>query len=161
MGIIAPAEASDLESDDESSAFVVLTREQVNIAIGSNPSVSPWLVVGAQVMVGLVIVLVAWLWRGGLAGESAACGVAAVVLPSAMFAWGLRRQSRSANAGSALVGFFVWEGLKIILTVALLVAAARLMVGLNWLALLAGFVITLKAYWLAMWLRTRPINKNY
>jgi ATP synthase protein I len=59
------------------------------------------------------------------------------------------------------VGFFVWEGLKIILTVALLVAAARLIVGLNWLALLAGFVITMKVYWLAMWLRSRPIKKNY
>jgi ATP synthase protein I len=161
MGIIASAEASNLESDDESSDFVVLTREQVNIAIGSNPSVSLWFVVGAQVLVGLIVVLVAWLWRGGLAGESAACGAAAVVLPSAMFAWGLRRQSRSTNAASALVGFFVWEGLKIVLTVALLIAAARLIVGLNWLALLAGFVITMKVYWLAMWLRSRPIKKNY
>jgi ATP synthase protein I len=160
MGIIASAKALNLEPGDESPDFVVLTREQVNSAIESNPSVSPWFVVGAQFLVGLMVVLVAWFLRGGVAGKSAACGAAATVIPSALFAWGLMRQRGVANAGSVLAGFFVWEALKIVFTVALLVAAARWVEGLNWLALLVGFVVTMKVYWLAMWLRTRRIDKN-
>jgi ATP synthase protein I len=34
----------------------------------------------------------------------------------------------------------------------MLFAAPRLVAQLNWLALLAGFVVTMKASWLAMWL---------
>jgi ATP synthase protein I len=42
---------------------------------------------------------------------------------------------------------------KIVLTIAMLFAAPRLIVQLDWLALLAGFVVTIKVYWVAMWLR--------
>ena len=38
------------------------------------------------------------------------------------------------------------------LTVALLLAAPRVMAQVHWLALLAGFVVTIKAAWLALWL---------
>jgi ATP synthase protein I len=31
-------------------------------------------------------------------------------------------------------------------------------VQLNWLALLAGFMVTMKVYWMAMWLR--PVRKD-
>ena len=41
---------------------------------------------------------------------------------------------------------------------ALLFAAPVLIVNLNWLALLAGFVVTMKVYWIAVWLY--PIRKN-
>ena len=60
------------------------------------------------------------------------------------------------------MGFFIWELVKIVLTVALLLAAPRLILELNWLALLAGFVVTMKVYWVAMWLhlvRTNAVNK--
>jgi ATP synthase protein I len=35
----------------------------------------------------------------------------------------------------------------------MLFAAPRLVVQLNWLALLAGFVVTMKASWVAVWFR--------
>jgi ATP synthase protein I len=58
------------------------------------------------------------------------------------------------------VGFFVWELVKVVLTVALLLVAPRVVVDLNWLALVAGFVVTIKMYWLVMalnkWQRHRP-----
>jgi ATP synthase protein I len=79
-------------------------------------------------------------------------------MPAAFFIRGLARQQKAANAGSALVGFFVWEMVKIVLTVAMLLVAPRLIVQLNWLALLAGFVVTMKVYWMAMWLR--PVRKD-
>jgi ATP synthase protein I len=49
------------------------------------------------------------------------------------------------------------------LTVAMLMAAPRLISQLSWLALLAGFVVTMKVYWVALWLRParkESINKN-
>ena len=50
---------------------------------------------------------------------------------------------------------FVWEFVKIILTLVMLFAAPRMVADLNWLALLAGFVVTMKASWLAMFWRHR------
>ena len=52
-----------------------------------------------------------------------------------------------------MVGFFGWEIAKIVLTVALLAAAPRLVPGLSWLALVVGMVITMKTYWVALLVR--------
>jgi ATP synthase protein I len=41
------------------------------------------------------------------------------------------------------------------LTVALLLAAPKVVSPLNWLALVAGFVVTMKVYWVAAWLHSR------
>jgi ATP synthase protein I len=95
-------------------------------------------------------------------GWSAGYGALAVVIPAALFVRGLSRQKSATHGNAALVGFFVWEMVKIALTVAMLFAAPRLVAELNWLALLAGFVVTMKVYWAAMWFRsvrkTRSIN---
>jgi len=58
------------------------------------------------------------------------------------------------HGNAALAGFFVWELVKIALTVAMLFAAPRLIAELSWLALLVGFVVTMKVYWAAMWFRS-------
>ena len=115
------------------------------------PVLSPWRIVGWQALAGGLAVLVAW----GLSGRaevawSTAYGALAVLLPAALLARGLSRQAR--GAGAALVGFFVWEAVKVVLTVAMLLAAPRLVPHLSWLALLAGFVVVMKVYWVAMWL---------
>ena len=44
----------------------------------------------------------------------------------------------------------MWELVKIVLTVALMLLAPKMMPDLNWLALVASFVVTIKVYWLAM-----------
>jgi ATP synthase protein I len=49
--------------------------------------------------------------------------------------------------------FFGWELVKILVSVALLLAAPRLVPDLSWLALLLGMVVTMKAYWVALWVR--------
>ena len=104
--------------------------------------------------VGVGVALLAWGLTGqARMGWSAAYGALAVVLPAALFARGLSRQKTATQGNAALVGFFVWEIVKIALTVAMLVAAPRLVVNLSWLALLAGFVVTMKVYWVAMWFR--------
>ncbi len=52
-----------------------------------------------------------------------------------------------------MLGFVGWEAAKIVLTIALLVAAPRVVPDLNWLALVAGLVITMKTYWVALMVR--------
>ena len=70
-----------------------------------------------------------------------------------------RRMRLQANAASALLALMVGEGIKIVLTVALLLAAPKVLAQVHWLALLAGFVVTIKAAWVVLWLtsaRRRP-----
>ncbi len=153
----------DAEELDE-SGFKPLSAEEAQALRQRNPPLSPWRVVLWQAGVGFLVALLAWgLTQNRVAGVSAAYGAMAVVLPAALFARGLLRQRLAANSGAALSGFFVWEMVKIAVTVAMLVLAPRLILNLNWLALLAGFVVTMKVYWVAMWLRPArrdPINKN-
>lgn len=158
MSIIAPV--SDFDADEsEDLAFKPLSAEEAQALRGLHPMVSPWRVVGWQAVAGLLVALAVWgLTRKSSAGWSAAYGALAVVIPAALFARGLLRQRGAASAGSALAGFFVWEMVKIALTVAMLVAAPRLILQLNWLALLAGFVVTMKVHWVAIWLR--PARKD-
>ncbi len=158
MPIIAPV--SEFDSDEsEEPAVQPLTAAQAQVLREQQPMVSPWRVVRWQVMVGLLLALVVWgVSRKSALAWSAAYGALAVVIPAALFARGLLRQREAASAGSALAGFVVWEIVKIALTVAMLLAAPRLVVQLNWLALLAGFVVTMKVHWVAIWLR--PKYKN-
>ena len=140
-----------IEDEAEEESFKRLTAEEVKALQQTMPRVSPWKVLGAQVLVGLLVSLLAWLVTGfTVAAWSAGYGALAVVVPAFVFMRGLRRQQDAKNVGAALGGFFVWEMVKVVLTVAMLFAAPRLISGLNWLALLAGFVVTMKVYWLAM-----------
>ena len=158
MPIIAPV--SEFDSDEsEEVAVQPLTAAQAQVLREQQPMVSPWRVVRWQAVVGfLLALLVLGVSRQPALAWSAAYGALAVVIPAALFARGLLRQREAASAGSALAGFVVWEIVKIALTVAMLLAAPRLVVQLNWLALLAGFVVTMKVHWVAIWLR--PTRKN-
>ena len=136
--------------------FVPMTAEQAQAWRLRNPVVSPWGVVGAQVLVGCVSTLVAWLLIGRPSVVwSVAYGALAVVLPAALFARGLTGRLSSLNPGAAVLGFFVWELVKVALTVAMLLAAPRLLVALSWPAMLVGLVLTMKVYWVALAFRKR------
>ena len=150
MVTIPPSKAYDTEHDSEPLDFVPLTRLQAQALARSNPVVSPWWVVLVQLVLGVVWIALAWLVFGVLVAKSVACGVVAVVLPAALFARGLTSQFARANAGMAVMSFFVWELVKIVVTIGLLLAAHRLVRDLNWPAMLAGLILTLKVYWLAL-----------
>lgn len=163
MPIITSNPEFDVD-ESEDSDFKPLSAQEAQALREAQPMVSPWRIVGWQILVGLLVALAAWgATKSTVAGWSAAYGALAVVIPAALFLRGLSRQQSAANAGSALTGFFVWEMVKVLLTVAMLFAAPRLILNLNWLALLAGFVVTMKVYWVAMWLRPgrkKSLNKN-
>ncbi len=152
----AGADSADggLESD-----FKPLTPEQAAAWRQRNPVSSPWRVLVLQLLVGMAVAVLTALVSGQFRlAASVAWGVLSVVVPGVVFARALARQVRLEQAGAALAGLFVWELVKIVLTVALLLAAPRVVEGLSWLALVAGFVVTMKVYWLAMalgWMRRK------
>ncbi len=108
-----------------------------------------------QVVVSVVVAAIASWGFGYVAGVSAAYGALAVIFPAMILARGLRKQVSLGDSGAAFLSFVVWEVVKVVLTVALLLAAPKLLPLLNWLALVAGFVVTMKVYWLAAWLHTK------
>ncbi|HXD39034.1 MAG TPA: ATP synthase subunit I [Ramlibacter sp.] len=139
------------ETREEEPPFKRLTAEEARRLREQNPPVSPWWVVAGQIVVGLVVALAAWALTGRQnVGWSAGYGALAVVIPAAIFARGLTGRFSSLNAVTAAAGFMVWEMVKIALTVAMLMAAPRLVTALSWPALLVGLVLTMKVYWLAL-----------
>ena len=150
MKTIAPEAATEAEESD----FKPLTAQEAEQWRSRNPPISVWKVVAGQALVGVLVGLVAWLVTGRASvGWSAAYGALAVVVPAALFARGVLRHKASVNQRAAMVGFFGWEIAKIVLTVALLAAAPRLVPGLSWIALLVGMVIAMKTYWVALLVR--------
>ncbi|MFC5522177.1 ATP synthase subunit I [Polaromonas jejuensis] len=157
MDPASPGSQEGVEAEE--AAFKPLTREEAQKLREATPVVSPWKILMWQGVVGGLVAAAAWALTGQpRMAWSAAYGALAVIIPAALFARGLSRQKAVTHGGAALVGFFVWEMVKIALTVAMLVAAPRLVAQLSWLALLAGFVVTMKVYWVAMWLR--PASKT-
>lgn len=134
-----------------------LSAEEARRLRERNPLLSPWWVVAGQAGVGLVAALLAWALTGRQSvGWSAAYGALSVVIPAAVFARGLTGRISSMNAGSAAVGFLLWEMVKLGLTFAMLAAAPRLVAGLSWPALLVGLVLAMKVYWVALAFKPRP-----
>ena len=133
-----------------------MTPEQAQRLIAQNPSLSVWWVLSAQLVVGVLAAMVAGILTGqGASAWSAFYGCLAVVIPGALFARGLRSQFSSISAVTAGFGFFVWEAVKIGVSVAMLAAAPRLVADLDWLAMLIGLIVTLKVYWLALGVRRK------
>jgi ATP synthase protein I len=63
------------------------------------------------------------------------------------------------NAGTATAGFFLWEMVKIALTLAMLFAAPQVMAkleqDLSWPAMLVGLVVVMKVYWMALLMKPK------
>ena len=128
-----------------------MTAEEVRVWRLRNPAASPWRVLFLQVAIGGLLAVLTGLVSGQFRlAASVAWGAVAVVVPAVVFVRALSRQMRRSQPGAALIGLMVWEFVKIVLTVALLLAAPKVVSDLSWLALVAGFVVTMKVYWLAM-----------
>ena len=137
--------------EEDEPEIVPLTAEQARALREKNPPVSPWRVIAGQIVVGLAVALAAWAVSGSRnVALSAGYGALAVVIPAAVFARGLTGRFASLNPAAAIMAFFVWEMVKIALTVAILFAAPRLVMGLSWPAMLIGLVVTMQAYWMAV-----------
>ncbi len=139
-----------LGSDEaEEAPFKTLTSDEAKVLKAKLPMVSPWRVVAMQALMGLLCILVVWgVTRSDASTWSALYGVAAVVVPGALMARGMTK--RATNPAAAAVGFMFWELVKIAVAVAMLVAVAVAAHDVNWLALLAGMIVSTKASWLVL-----------
>ncbi|MEO6661476.1 MAG: ATP synthase subunit I, partial [Burkholderiaceae bacterium] len=80
-----------------------------------------------------------------------------VVVPAGLFARGMTKDLRG-NLGAAMFGLVFWEGLKIGVTVVMLVIATRVVPGLNWPVLLVTMLVCMQMNWLALLWRGRIGN---
>lgn len=150
-----PHDAS--EDEVKEPEFKQWTADEAQALRDKSPSVSPWRVIGWQIIAGVVIALGAWLLSGEVVvAVSAGYGALTVILPAAVLARGIMSPMSSVNALSAAMGFMVWEMVKIGLSVAMFLAAPQLIPGLNWLALLVGVILTMKVYWVAAIYKPKP-----
>lgn len=145
---------------DDEIPFKPLSAEEARQLRERSPSLSPWRVVVWQAVVGGVLALGAWALTGRPnIGWSAGYGALAVVVPATIFARGLKGRFSSLNAGTAAVGFMVWEMVKIVASIVLLAMAPRWVPDLSWPALLVGLVVTMKVYWVALAFKPAPRPK--
>ena len=148
------------DDEDEEAPPIPLTPEQAQALRAELASVSVGQVLAAQGVAGFVVAFVS-LALGDRSGLfwSALYGTASVVLPSALLARGMARLPGRGPAAAA-VGFMLWEGVKVLLTVAMLAAAVRVVPDLSWPALLAALTASLSMNWLALLWQGRRKNKS-
>ena len=132
-----------------------LSKEEAAVVKRTNPPLNPWRVIAWQMMVVVISGLLALIFTQKWSVVwSAVWGGLSVVIPAAVFARGMMSKATLLNAGTATGGFFLWELVKIALTLAMLYAAPQVMTrlgqDLSWPAMLVGLVVTMKVYWLAL-----------
>jgi ATP synthase protein I len=159
MTIVTQNESEDSQDAD---SFRPLSSQEAQLLRQKLPLLSVWRVVVAQVGVGVVVTLLAGLitlkWN---VAWSAGYGALAVAAPAALFARGMTSPVTSASVGASVAGFLLWEVVKIGLTLALLMAAPKVVSEVSWPAMLVGLVLTMKVYWLALGARSvfyRKVN---
>jgi ATP synthase protein I len=161
---VSPAGRDEAPEDDGLPPWKPLTREEAAALMATTPRVSPWRVVVAQVVAGLLSALVwggiVWLQKQAnatlamQAAGSALWGAVAIALPAAVMVRGMGRLPAS-QPQAMVAGFLFWELVKIGLSVGLLVGAAVMFRWLHWPAMLVTLVICTKMNWLALLKRGR------
>jgi ATP synthase protein I len=147
----------DAADEDARRPIKRWTSQEAKALAAADPhAVSPWRVIAVQAAVGLGVALVAGLATGRMeVFWSALYGAGVVVVPGALMARGMTSPLSSVSPIGSAVSFMLWEGVKIGLSVLLLILAARIVQPLSWPALLAGLVVCIKVYWVALAWRRR------
>ncbi|WP_059410917.1 ATP synthase subunit I [Cupriavidus basilensis] len=151
-----PRDAWDDEAQREEEAVEPLSRADAETLFGARalrPSrMTPGRVVLAQVAVTILSALAWRLFAGGnaaAAGWSALFGGVVCFVPSGFFALRLWMSRERTSVGGLVVG----EAIKVFATVALFVLVVVLYRELRWVPMLVTFLLTLKAYWVALAIR--------
>ena len=90
---------------------------------------------------------------------SAAFGALAVIVPNAALLRGMSGLQGRLRPEAVVLRFFVWELVKIGLSIAILGGAGRVLGELSWPALLTGLVLTMKVNWFL--LAYRPQKNSF
>jgi ATP synthase protein I len=147
----------DDQDEAADASFKALSREEAAALREKEPPVSPWRVVMAQAVIGVIAALLGGLLTGrSEVAWSLLYGAAVVVMPGALMARGMTSRLSSVAPGTSAVSFMVWELVKIGVSVVMLVVANRIVQPLVWPALLVGLVVCIKVYWVALlWRRKK------
>lgn len=149
------------QTEDEAAdaSFKRLSREEAAALRAKEPPVSPWRVVMAQAVVGVVAALLGGLLTGrNEVAWSLLYGAATVVVPGALMARGMTSRLSSTAPAVSAVSVLLWESVKIVFSIAMLVIANRVVQPLVWPALLVGLVLCIKVYAVALLWRGRRTN---
>lgn len=151
-----PAPWVDEPEDPATPSFRPLTRAEAQALRAKEPPLNPWRVLGVQVVVGvLAAALIGLVFGNSSLMWSALYGAATVVVPGALLARGMTSRLSGMSPGVSAVSFMLWEMVKIAVSVAMLMLASKIVQPLSWPALLAGLVLCMKVYWLALLWRGR------
>jgi ATP synthase protein I len=150
------------DTPEAEDAYVPWSAEQAQTWRQKQRPVPIYLLVTAQFGVGAAVAVLAYALFGATAAMSAGYGAMCAALPSLLLARGMRSALSQRNP---VVGFMVWELVKIALGAAMLVAAPKLLGEVNWFALLIGLILTLKVVFLAaLWpsqVATKPAGDSH
>jgi ATP synthase protein I len=143
---------------DAEKAFKPLTAEEASVLRQQNPPLSPWRVLSWQAAVGAAAALLAvLLTRRQEVAWSVLYGAATVVVPGALMARGMTSRLSSISPGVSAVSVLLWSSVKIMVSLAMLAIANRVVPALVWPALLVGLVLCMKVVVLALlWRGRRP-----
>lgn len=148
--------------DDEREAPIrPLTRVEAADLVARQPVLSPWRVVAAQVVVGLVVAAIVQALTGDrLLVASVLYGAAVVAVPGALMARGATSRLGTISPLLSTVNVMGWATVKIVVSVVMLALASRIVPGLNWPLMLATLVLGMLTYPFALLWRVRPAQTN-
>jgi ATP synthase protein I len=144
------------DDEVESASFQPLTRAEAELFERRHPTLSPWRVIAAQLVLGAVAAAIAGLVAGALGVVSALYGAAVVVIPGALMARGATSRLSSLSPMVSAASMLSWGFVKMAASVAMLVLASRIVPGVIWPVLLAAMVLCMQSYWFALLWRGRP-----
>ncbi|MEO8524807.1 MAG: ATP synthase subunit I [Caldimonas sp.] len=153
---------TNLGFDDEREAPVrPLTRAEAADLVARQPVLSPWRVVAAQVLVGIVVAALVHAFTGDrLLVASALYGAAVVAVPGALMARGATSRLGTISPLISTVNVMGWATVKMVVSVVMLALASRIVPGLNWPLMLAALVLCMLTYPFALLWRVRPAQPN-
>lgn len=146
----------DDEDEEKAGSFAPLTPEQAAALRAKDPPLSPWRVVVTQGLVGVGAALLAGLLTGRQeVAWSLLYGAATVVVPGALMARGMTSRLSSVSPAVSAVSVLLWAAVKLLVSIAMLAIANRVVQPLVWPALLLGLVVCMGVYVAALLWRGR------
>lgn len=134
--------------------FKPLTRNEAEAVVAKLKPLSLWRILVIQALAAAAVVVLAGLLAVNVSAVwSAIYGSAVVLIPAAWMAGRIRRQQKHGKPSELAVRFMLWEFGKILLSVALLALAPKVVRDLSWPWLVGSLVVCLKASWLALLIR--------
>lgn len=143
--------------------FKPLTAEEASAWRKGQIRISVWQVLACQAVVGVLLGGLVAAFGYWVAAKSLWYGGFAIWLPAMLMAWGVLQgkfsRALSVFPRGSFAALVFWEGVKVLLSVMLMVAAPWVLKQVDWLALLAGLVVVIKVNGVALWWVSRVPRK--